>query len=453
MTAHGLRPRRLILLLALLVALSAVPAAAEEHAAQTTLVSPPFGHCLGINRATTFHLFVYLGNRTRFDEPAGVAAVKLLAEDDPSTGRDDDELTVLGLNSGRSEIIYNTSLTNVEIYGEPGGGVGQFREPLGIAADASGAVVVADTGNDRLVRLRYVDDELRHAGWIERVAATPPELSSPSQVALGHSGTVYVTDTGNDRVLAIPPAGGEARSVASGVTLRAPTGLAVVEDDDPWLNRRDGRIVVADSGGTRLLSFDLAGTLRDSAAVGAAAPAWARFDHLAIDYHGSVYATDTRASVIHKFDRRLEYVTAFGRPGEGDLDEPRGIAIWRRFGQLFVTERQGARYFWMGTEIRDLTADAAGFRPGVSPLRIRYDLTEVSRVTVVVLDGEGHVVHTLAENRRRAIGPNVERWDGIHEDGGTLAPGSYMVRVVARPVYSSREYFHDTAEVSFALER
>ena len=48
---------------------------------------------------------------------------------------DDDELTVFGLNSGEGEIIYNTSLYEVKIYGERGTGEGQFLDPLGIDAE------------------------------------------------------------------------------------------------------------------------------------------------------------------------------------------------------------------------------------------------------------------------------------------------------------------------------
>ncbi len=433
--------------------------ASTAHGGETTLVYPPFGHCLGIHRATPVHLFLYLGTQTSFDEPTGLAVVKLRSKDDPDTASDDDELTVFGLNTGRSEIIYNTSLTNVEIFGGRGSGDGRFDHPLGIAADEWGGVVVADTGNDRVVRLRYVDGALRFAGSVETVAAEPPRLSSPSQVALGASGTVYVTDTGNDRLLAFDTTGSVTLELtgdaSAGVRLESPVGLAVVEEDDPWLARRAGRIVIADRGGSRLLSFGIDGSLRNVTEAGEGTAETAHFDYVAIDYHGSVYATDTRASTIHKFDRHLRHVTSFGHygMGPGELDKPRGIAIWRRFGQVFITEQQGAQYFWMGTEIRDLTAEPEPFTPGRDPLRVSYYLTDVSRVSVVVRDSAGTPVHTIADERRRAIGPNVERWNGLLEDGRALPEGDYTLAVTARPVYSARAYFHDIAECPIKVVR
>jgi len=163
-----------------------------------------------------------------------------------------------------------------------------------------------------------------------------------------------------------------------------------------------------------------------------------------MDFYGSVYATDTARSQIHKFDASLSYVASFGRQGTGrmELDEPRGITIWRRFGQVFVTERAGAQYFWIGTEIRALRAavDDAG-QAGSGGIRATYTLTETSRVTIELVSERGDVVGTLLRNRRRAIGTNVERLVAP-----AVAPGSYLLRVTAAPTYSSRSYFHDTAE-------
>lgn len=440
-----------------LAALAAAAVAASDDYDPTTLIYPPFRHCLGIHRATSFHLFVYLGARTHFNEPAGIAAVKLKSKDDPTTESDDDELTVFGLNSGECEIIYNTSLYEVKIFGECGEGPGQFRNPLGIAADDLGTVVVADTGNDRVVRLAYVNDALEFVAALG-AANGGTGLRHPSQIALGASGTIYVTDTGNDRIammtLAGEPLGSITGDPEAGVALEGPTGLAVVEADDAWIARRRDAIVVSDRDGRRLLKLTKDG--RVSAAVEAAdlAVPDAVFDYLAIDYYGSVYATDPGNSMIHKFDSALEYVTSFGRPGRGDreLDEPRGITIWRRFGQVFITERAGAQYFWIGTEIVGLEATPDAFEPGTGQTRIAYFLTEVSRVTVLVLDPHGRTVATPVDNRRRAIGRNLERWSGT---GGAparpLPPGRYTLRVLARPTYSSGKQFQDIAEIPITL--
>jgi DNA-binding beta-propeller fold protein YncE len=420
----------------------------------TTLVYPPLKHCLGIHRVTTFHLFVYLGTRTHFNDPEGLAAVKLRAKDDPASRSDDDELTVFGLNSGEGEIIYNTSLTQVKLYGDREIGAGQFRNPLGIAATPEGDVFVADTGNDRIVRLAYRNDALEYVKSFGSTGSSTRQFRSPSQIATGASGTLYVTDTGNDRIVLVTSEGEPLSEIrgdnAAGVALEGPTGLAVIEADDPWITNDLAFIVVSDRGGKRLLQFSREGRLLASVA-GGLPVANASFDYLAIDYYGSIYATDRTHCEIHKFDRNLNYVTSFGRCGTDDkeLDQPRGITIWRRFGQIFITERAGAQYFWIGTEVQSLEVRPAEVTPRATKATIAYRLTEVSRVTVEVLDAEGHVACTLVQNRRRAIGDNMERWDGTAGRGrGDLAPGSYTVRVTARPTYSSGTYFHDTRETT-----
>jgi len=445
--------------LALVVLLLAgAPAGAAEDTG-TTLIYPPFGHCLGMHRATTFHLFLYLGTRTHFSEPAGLAAVKLDALDDPSTTADDDELTVFGLNSKECEIIFNTSLVNVEIYGECGTGRGQFRSPLGIAADTRGNVFVADTGNHRIVRLLYKDAGLGFIRSFGSEGAGELGFSGPSDVALGESGTLYVTDTGNDRVVALTSTGEWLRETSGdadgGLVLDRPVGLAVVEAGDPWISRRQDFMVVSDSGGDRLVKLSLDGRLLGVVVAGDLPVKPARFDRLAIDYYGSVYVTDGANGRIHKFDREFRYVTSVGSPGTGhmELDEPRGITLWRRFGQIFVTERAGAQYFWIGTDILDLEMSPDTVRPGAHELNLRYYLTEVARVTVELVDAGGEVVHRLVDNRRRATGKNVERWDGmLGRGGGPARPGDYTLRMTATPTYSSGEYFHDTAEVPLSIE-
>jgi DNA-binding beta-propeller fold protein YncE len=418
----------------------------------TLLIYPPFRHSLGFHKVTKFHLFVYLGTRTRFNDPGAVSAVKLDSEDDPGTARDDDELTVFGINTGECEIIYNTSLTSADAYGECGTGPGRFRNPLGVAAERNGNVFVADTGNDRVVQLAYRDDRLTFVRGFGGTGSGERQFRSPSDVAIGQSGTLYIADTGNDRVVLTTRAGEPVLSfrgdASRGLSLDGPTALAVVEATEEWTAVERDLIVVVDKGGTRLVQMSRDGRALAVAEAGGLPLQNVRFNRVAIDFYGNVYATDTARSQIHKFDASLAYVASFGRQGTGrmELDEPRGITIWRRFGQVFVTERAGAQYFWIGTEIRELEAAADTGTPDGDQIRVSYTLTETSRVTIELVDERGGVVGTLLQNRRRAIGRNVERLDAA-----SVAPGLYTLRMTAAPTYSSGTYFQDIAEITLRL--
>ncbi len=446
------------------LAIACVPAAwlffapVSASGEPTTLVYPPFGHCLGIHRITDFHRFIYLGTRTKLSNPTGIAAVKLKAKDDPSTESDDDELTVFGLNTGRCEIIFNTSIYEASLYGSCGSGSGEFREPMGIAADEDGNVFVADTGNDRIVRLLYKNDTLR---WIKVFGSTGPgerQLDHPTAVALGPSGTLYVCDRGNDRVVVMTSVGEPVRVIDGdeerGIRLERPGALAVVEGEDPWIARGRDFMVVSDRGGERLLRMTREGRIERVLDARELPVSDARFGSLAIDFYGNVYAIDREGGRIHKLDRDLRYVTSFGGSGTGDreFDDPRDLTLWKRFGQIFVTERSGAQYLWIGTDIMDLAVEPPAISNTGERVTMSYLLTETSRVTIELLDERKKEVGVLVSSRRRPVGLNTERWDDIAARlAEPLPPGRYTFRVTATPTYSSGKYFHDTAELPFVV--
>ena len=73
----------------------------------TTLVFPTFLHTYGIRKATRFHLFLFTQNKVKFNDPQGLAVVRLDSWEDTTTTGDDDEVTVYGVNSWQNNIIYS----------------------------------------------------------------------------------------------------------------------------------------------------------------------------------------------------------------------------------------------------------------------------------------------------------------------------------------------------------
>ena len=116
---------------------------AGASARETTYVYPPAKHTLGFERVGEWELKLFLGMGASYANPQGLAAVKLKAQDDPDDKDDDVLLTLFAVNSDLGEIVYNPSRFEVSRYGRRGNGQGQFRQPLGIAANADGRVAVA----------------------------------------------------------------------------------------------------------------------------------------------------------------------------------------------------------------------------------------------------------------------------------------------------------------------
>ena len=70
-------------------------------------------------------------------------------------------------------------------------------EPNGVAVDSAGALYVADSANDRVVRLA--------AGATRQTVLPFTGVDFPTDVAVDGAGVVYVTDSGNSRVVALAP--------------------------------------------------------------------------------------------------------------------------------------------------------------------------------------------------------------------------------------------------------
>ncbi|MDQ3813714.1 MAG: hypothetical protein M3347_07160, partial [Armatimonadota bacterium] len=64
------------------------------------------------------------------------------------------------------------------------------------------------------------------------------------------------------------------------------------------------------------------------------------------------------------------------------------------------------------------------------PVEIRYNLPTDARVTVAIEDASGKRVRNLIAALPRKAGPNVERWDGLDDDGKSLPPGDYSYKAL-----------------------
>jgi sugar lactone lactonase YvrE len=470
MRAHRRRAEAIALLAALGCAGTLTPAAAAgqtpdapeqaatleigDQPAHTTLVYPPFAHTLGIHRARPAHLQLFLGDRTRFADPQGLAAVKFASDDDPEARGDDFQLTLFGVNSGRGEILYNSSMKTLAVYGRRGSAEGELAEPHGIAAAVDGRVYVADTGNRRIVRLRW-DPVARALSWVGSWPA-----GAPFDVDADARGNVWATDREQNAVLrysdreASEAAESRAAAAVSGDRwplpddVDAPLGLAIMDSLDPWLQPNATRLYLVDHDGRRLRAYDVEGRVVASIAAADVAEGdeTARFFYLEIDYFGNVYATDPGNGRIYKLDPELRPLASFAGPGpaESALEEPRGIAIWKRFGQVFVAEREGAQYFFVGTDFRPLT-DPVRVRRAEEPAAWMLEgfLTEAATVRVAFLDGTGDTL-AIADAGTVGTGRQVVAWDG--EDWESAPAEGWEERaqkvvVEARPTYSSRRRF------------
>lgn len=395
-----------------------------------TLVPPPAAHTFGFRRVTRRELALVMPGVTLVS-PGGVAVARLAGTDDPDRNQDDDEVTLVAADTGGNAVFTSFGLTKAKRWDGTGTIVGPLSAPADVALDRSGLLAISDTGNRRVVILR-------HDGASLVPVKVHDGFGEPLGIAADGAGGFLVCDRAADAVIRLDAETGRRVTFGLEAAFSRPVDVATVPEGDRLAAGRKRTVVVADRDGRRLRSFDPAGALRAARDASSLAVPDASFDDVDLDYHGNVFAIDRKGNRIHKLREDLFPLDTFGARGTspGEFLGPRGIAIHRRFGQVFVTEEDGGQYLWIGTDVRDVRA-----RNEDGGIRLDYLLTEESLVEVRVLDARGATVARLVEEARQGAGPHAGFWDGTDASGARVAAGAYTIDVAARATYASRSSF------------
>jgi hypothetical protein len=199
-----------------------------------------------------------IGAAARFDAPSGLAvdaAGTLYLAD---TG-----------NNAVRRITPDGSVTTLAGDGAAGyrdgpGAQAQFNGPVGVAVDASGRVLVADTYNDRIRAIAQDGTVTTLAGGavtgLVDGAAADAQFDTPCGVAAGSAGAVLVADTGNSVVRVISPVG-IVTTVSSPIVdgLRRPVGLVAGSRGEIYVADDVGRIVELNGGAARTMAGSRSG--------------------------------------------------------------------------------------------------------------------------------------------------------------------------------------------------
>jgi uncharacterized protein (TIGR03663 family) len=225
-------------------------------------------------------------------------------------------------------------------------GDGQFNEPWGVAVGADGRIFVSDTWNHRIERF---DPSGRFAGKWGRFGNNPvgggpaveePVFYGPRGISNGFDGVLVVADTGNKRLVVFSPEGELLRTLGSGGAgpdqWNEPVGIA------PDTN---GTLLVADTWNRRVKRLDR----RYASIANWRVPDWrseavSDKPFVAADDSGIVYAGDPTGGRLWLFaaSGRLEGTLVLpalvtGKP------RPLGLAVDGAAGELLVVDQAGNR--------------------------------------------------------------------------------------------------------------
>lgn len=224
-------------------------------------------------------------------------------------------------------------------------GDGQMNEPWGVAVGADGTIFVSDTWNGRVQVFDSAGNFVRKWGYFNSTNAElgdPLALFGPRGLAVGGDGNLLVADTGNKRILQFTPAGELVRQVGGGGVIgghfEEPVGVAV----DP----NDGSIFVADTWNRRIQK--LSPTMEFL--VEWPVPGWEsqlifHKPYIAVAANGDVYASDPEMVQIYVYGSGGELKAAFGNYGTepNRFAMPQGLAADPTTGSILVADADNNR--------------------------------------------------------------------------------------------------------------
>jgi len=135
-------------------------------------------------------------------------------------------------------------------------GVG-LRQPEGVACNEAGILIVADTGNGRLLRFTFEGEKLGS----EIVSIKVPELSYPTKVEMNSKNEIYVLDGKERRIIRLSPQG-DFREYVEPAGIPSPTSFVpksfeIDEKDQLYvLDIFSSRVLVLDPEGGYQAHFD-----------------------------------------------------------------------------------------------------------------------------------------------------------------------------------------------------
>jgi sugar lactone lactonase YvrE len=217
----------------------------------------------------------------------------------------------------------------------------QLNSPFGVAVDNSGNVYIADTTNNiiRKVTTAGAISTIAGGGSLNDGIATNTQLITPRGVAADSSGNIYIADTGNHNIRKVTPAGAISTiagggslndGIATNTQLSSPSGIAADSN---------GNIYIADSGNQVIRKVTPAGSINTIAGTlgSTGGPFTQNLNNpsgVAVDGNGNVYIADTNNHVIKKVNSVGAISTIVGggsspstNPLLTQLNTPFGVAV------------------------------------------------------------------------------------------------------------------------------
>jgi DNA-binding beta-propeller fold protein YncE len=214
-------------------------------------------------------------------------------------------------------------------------GVG-INQPEGVACDDKSLLVVADTGNGRLLRFQYAEGNLS-----PREVIAVPQLPYPIKVQITSKGEILALDGKLRRIARLTPAG-EFQGYVEPTGVTSPGAIVPrsfkVDNSD--------NLYILDVFSDRILVTDPAGKVQREIPLSKKS---GFFSDLAIGPSGNVFLLDSVGKKVFQIAKGSQAVTLFGEILKENANFPTGITVDQK-GIVYVVDENGSGIVILGRD-------------------------------------------------------------------------------------------------------
>jgi len=225
-----------------------------------------------------------------------------------------------------------------------------FNKPRGIALDYDSNIYVADTNNNRVLKMSATGAVLLEIGKIRKDEAKhgkrPGEFNKPTGVALDIAGNIYVADKNNGRIKKYDSQG----NFMLEINIAVDAALASNEEDEtlkPFGIAVDSHvnIYVSDRNRDQVLKYDSQGVMVQSIGhSGANMGQFKKPSGIFVNTQDNLFVVDRNNNRIQQFGRHGNVVNVFGAKGHavGQFNKPIGVFV-DSSGEVYITDTNNSR--------------------------------------------------------------------------------------------------------------
>ena len=212
-----------------------------------------------------------------------------------------------------------------------------FQQPEGVACNNESALIVADTGNGRLLRFTFEEGSVR-TGTVE---IKVDQQSYPIKLEMNSKGEIFTFDRKHRRITRLSP-GGQFKGYFDLTGLPSPTSYVIrsftldMNDTVYVLDILSQRVLVLSPEGKYIRQIQCPEN-------------YGFFSDVAVDFKGTLFIVDSVKGVVYSAANSAASFTPFAESLKEYVRFPASLATDRR-GRIYLVDRNGGSILILGQD-------------------------------------------------------------------------------------------------------